>query len=57
MHEKKESRKELTLIRKKDWIWLSQFRKTEIAGWVSPTKKEMGFFGHCLGRLHQYGYL
>ena len=23
----------------------------EIAGWVGPTKKGMGVFGHCLGRV------
>ena len=24
---------------------------SEIAGWVGPTKKGMGVFGHCLGRV------
>ena len=24
---------------------------SEIPGWVGPTKKGMGVFGHCLGRV------
>lgn len=41
-HPKKE-RLVLALKMKKDL--------SEIAGWVGPTKKGMGVFGHCLGRV------